>query len=131
MAADPIKVYDARWEVPSLTMPSARLFEATFGYAAYWRGHRHADAGCAAGLRPRAGNRRASGVAHGLRVFARMEPVSTPQVFHGAVRIAETSADDGAVVRRRTTPSIHRHQVHGADGACHREDCGPWGADED
>ncbi len=83
MSKDPIKVYDARWEASEFNDEQvARLFEATFAYGRLLKVDTVTfarDARLAAG--------RVMGIGidvamrMGLRVFARMEPISTPHSY--------------------------------------------------
>src|SRR4051794_1148063 len=89
-AADPIKVYDARWEVAEFDDEQVRrLFEATYLYGkqlgvdtivltrdARLGGPRVMEIGCDEALRG------------GLRVYMAANPVSTPQGYFAAMTVS-------------------------------------------
>jgi phosphomannomutase len=90
-AADPIKVYDARWEVNEFTDEQVRrLFEATLLYGrelgmqalCLWR---DARLGAATVMEIGLAEARRQGV----RVFLRPEPISTPQGYFTALCISQ------------------------------------------
>jgi phosphomannomutase len=91
-AADPIKVYDARWEVNEFTDEQVRrLFEATLLYGkelgmdalCLWR-----DARLGAGRVMEIGLAEAR--RQGVRIFLRPEPISTPQGYFTALCVSQT-----------------------------------------
>ena len=90
-AADPIKVYDARWEVKEFSDEQVRrLFEATLIYGrelgmealVLWR-----DARLGAGRVMEIGLAEAR--RQGLRIFLRPEPISTPQGYYTALHVSQ------------------------------------------
>lgn len=91
MAADPIKVYDARWEVHEFDDAAVtRLFEATFAYGQQIGVDtvtltRDARLGCARVLEIGIATARRMG----LRTFARLEPISTPQGYFTALHVTQ------------------------------------------
>lgn len=90
-ARDPIKVYDARWESTEFSDDEVRrLFEATFAYARLLKVDTVTfarDARLAAGHVMEIGIDQAMKM--GLRVFARMEPTSTPQSYFQTLWVAQ------------------------------------------
>lgn len=88
---DPIKVYDARWEVHEFNDDQVRrLFEATFAYGRLLGVDtvtltRDARLGCARVLE--LGIEVA--LRMGLRVFARLEPISTPQGYFTTLHVSQ------------------------------------------
>ncbi len=131
MPADPIKVYDARWEVHEFDDAQVtRLFEATFAYGRLLGVDtvtltRDARLGCARVLE--IGIHTALRL--GFRVFARMEPVSTPQGYFTSLYVSQkfphtmglgiTASHNPKqyIGIKFTVPTVH------AIG----EDCGPLG----
>lgn len=90
-SGDPIKVYDARWEASEFTDAEVRrLFEATFAYARILKVDTVTfarDARLAAGRVMEIGIDQAMKM--GLRVYARMEPTSTPQSYFQTMWVAQ------------------------------------------
>ena len=88
---DPIKVYDARWEAADFSDGEVRrLFEATFAYARLLKIDTVTfarDARLAAGHVMEIGIDQA--VKMGFRVFARMEPTSTPQSYFQTLTVSQ------------------------------------------
>ena len=128
---DPIKVYDARWEVQEFNDAEVRrLFEATFAYGRMLGVDtvtltRDARLGCARVLELGV----EVALRMGLRVFLRAEPISTPQGYFTALHISQEYPNTmGLAVTashnpkqyiglKFTVPTVH------AIG----EDCGPLG----
>jgi phosphomannomutase len=88
---DPIKVYDARWEATEFSDAEVtRLFQATFAYARLLKVDTVTlarDARLAAGRVMEIGIEQA--LKMGLRVFARMEPTSTPQSYFQTLWVSQ------------------------------------------
>ena len=90
-ARDPIKVYDARWEVSEFDDAAVtRLFEAALAYGRLIGVDtvtltRDAREGCARVLEIGIGVARRMG----MRTFARLEPVSTPQGYFTALHVGQ------------------------------------------
>lgn len=92
MNSDPIKVYDARWEVADFDDAAVtRLFEATYAYGrllgvdtvtltrdARWAAGHVLELATEAALRA------------GLRVYLRPEPISTPQGYYTALKVSQS-----------------------------------------
>ena len=131
MSRDPIKVYDARWEVSEFDDAEVRrLFEATFAYGRLLGVDtivltRDARLGCARVLEIGVD----TAIRMGFRVFLRAEPISTPQGYFTALHVSqEHPRTMGLVVTashnpreyigvKFTVPTVH------AIG----QDCGPMG----
>jgi phosphomannomutase len=131
MATDPVKVYDARWEIQELSDAQVRrLFEATFAYG------RLLDVDTVTLTRDgRLGAANVlelaveTAVRMGLRVFLRNEPVSTPQSYFTTLWVSQQHPRTmGLTITashnpkqyigvKFTIPTVH------AIG----EDCGPMG----
>jgi phosphomannomutase len=90
-APDPIKVYDARWEVAEFNDDQVRrLFEATFAYGRLLGVDtvtltRDARLGCARVLELGV----AAALRAGLRTFVRYEPISTPQGYFTTLWVSQ------------------------------------------
>jgi phosphomannomutase len=90
-ARDPIKVYDARWEVEEFNDEEVRrLFEATFAYGRLLGVDtvtltRDARLGCARVLELGV----ETALRLGLRTFVRYEPVSTPQGYFTSLWVSQ------------------------------------------
>ena len=131
MSRDPIKVYDARWEVSEFNDAEVRrLFEATFAYGRLLGVDtialtRDARLGCARVLEIGVD----TAIHMGFRVFLRTEPISTPQGYFTALHVSQEHPKTmGLVVTashnpweyigvKFTVPTVH------AIG----QDCGPMG----
>jgi phosphomannomutase len=128
---DPIKVYDARWEVHEFNDDQVRrLFEATFGYGRQLGVDtvtltRDARLGCARVLELGVD----TALRMGMRTFIRTEPVSTPQGYFTTLQVSQdfprtmglaiTASHNPKqyIDIKFTVPTVH------AIG----EDCGPLG----
>ena len=90
-ARDPIKVYDARWEVEEFNDDEVRrLFEATFAYGRLLGGDtvtltRDARLGCARVMELGV----EAALRLGLRTFVRYEPISTPQGYFTTLWVSQ------------------------------------------
>ena len=90
-ASDPIKVYDARWEVEDFNDNEVRrLFEATFAYGRLLGVDtvtltRDARLGCARVLELGV----EAALRMGLRTFVRYEPISTPQGYFTSLWVSQ------------------------------------------
>ena len=90
-ARDPIKVYDARWEVEEFNDAEVRrLFEATFAYGRLLGVNtvtltRDARLGCARVLELGVD----TALRMGLRTFVRYEPISTPQGYFTSLWVSQ------------------------------------------
>ncbi len=88
---DPIKVYDARWEIHEFSDDQVRrLFEATFAYGRLLNVDtvtltRDARLGCARVLELGV----ETAVCMGLRTFVRYEPISTPQGYFTTLWVSQ------------------------------------------
>ena len=91
MATDPIKVYDARWEVDDFDDAAvSRLFDATYAYARELGVDTVVltrDARLAAGHVLELAMQ--SALRLGFRIFVRPEPISTPQGYFTALWVTE------------------------------------------
>lgn len=89
--ADPIKVYDARWETEEFTVPEVRrLVEATLRYGRMLDVDTvtiSRDARLGAGHVMEVAAEEA--VRQGFRVFLCAEPISTPQSYHMALHVSQ------------------------------------------
>jgi phosphomannomutase len=91
IARDPIKVYDARWEIEEFNDDQVRrLFEATFAYGRLLGVDtvtltRDARLGCARVLELGV----ETALRLGLRTFVRYEPVSTPQGYFTSLWVSQ------------------------------------------
>jgi phosphomannomutase len=105
---DPVKVYDARWEVAEFDdVAVARLFEATFAYGRLLGIDtvtltRDARLGCPRVLEIAAD----VALRFGLRVIVCADPISTPQGYYVALRTtARHSATMGLVITASHNPA--------------------------
>jgi phosphomannomutase len=129
MMKDPIKTYDARWEVSEFNDQEVhRLFEATFGYARLIGTDtlvfaRDARLGCARvmeiGIE--------AAVRYGFRVFACFDPISTPLSYFVAMQTAEKHPDTmGLTITASHNPKKYigiKFTVPGVEAIGY--DCGP------
>lgn len=126
---DPIKTYDARWEVSEFSdLEVLRLFEATFGYARLIGADtlvfaRDARLGCARvmeiGIE--------AAIRYGFRVFACFDPISTPMSYFVAMQTAENHPDTiGLTITASHNPKQYigiKYTVPGVEAIGY--DCGP------
>lgn len=128
---DPIKVYDARWEVHEFTDDAiVRLFEATYAYGR--------QLGVDTVVLARDGRLAAphvlelaadTAVRMGLRVYLCADPISTPQAYYLALH---TSREHPATMGLMVTASHNPRQYIGVKFTVPGvqaigEDCGPMG----
>jgi len=128
---DPIKTYDARWEVSEFNDDEVlRLFDATFGYARMIEVDtlvftRDARLGCARvmelGIE--------AAVRAGFRVIACFDPISTPLSYFVAMETAQThSRTMGLSITASHNPKQYigiKYTVPGVEAIGY--DCGPLG----
>ena len=118
---DPIKVYDARWEVDDFDDAEVtRLFEATLAYGRLLGVDtvtltRDARLGCPRLLEIGIN----TAVRMGFRVIACGDAISTPQGYFLALRTSARHPQDDGPGDHRVAQSgaVHRHQVHGSHRA--------------
>ncbi len=129
MPTDPIKVYDARWEVSEFDDAAVtRLFEATFAYARRIDCDtvtlcRDARLGCARVLEIGVN----TAIRLGFRTFVRPEPISTPQSYFTTLVV---SADHPRTMGLTVTASHNPASYIGVKFtvptvAAIGQDCGP------
>ncbi len=128
---DPIKTYDARWEVSEFNdIELLRLFEATFGYARLINTDtlifaRDARLGCARVMEIGID----AAVKAGFRVIACFDPISTPLSYFVAMQTAQTYPKTmGLTVTASHNPKHYigiKYTVPGVEAIGY--DCGPLG----
>lgn len=128
---DPVKTYDARWEVTEFNDGEVlRLFEATFAYARQIGADtlvfaRDARLGCARVMEIGIN----SAISHGFRVLACFDPVSTPLSYFMAMQASDRYPGTmGLTVTASHNPKQYigiKFTVPGVEAIGY--DCGPLG----